>query len=140
MIEIRYAKSQTGLDNMFDFLHISDYIPLPLTEQRNEGTELKFYLSLFKRFNIIDSDVTGVAYFWSTYFTCRYEQFIFKMIYDNDYDLVSFAVDKKFIKQRKFIAESIKSLIEKEGLNTEMNANIRIIDLNSDLSSIPETS
>ena len=131
MIEIRYTKSQAGLDNIFDLFHINDYIPMPLIEQRNEGTELKFYLSLFQKFNIIDSNVNGIAYFWNTYFTCRYNDFVFKMIYDIDYDIVSFAVDKEFIEQREIIAEAIKSLIEKEGLKINMSAKYGIIDVNS---------
>lgn len=133
MIEIRYTKSQAGLNNIFDLFHINDYIPLPLSEQRNEGTELKFYLSLFQRLNILDTTVTGVAYFWNTYFSCRFNDYAFKMIYDNEYDVVSFAVDEKCVEQRQFIAESIKSLVENEGLNTEINSQYGIINLNSDL-------
>lgn len=133
MIEIRYAKSEAGLDNIFDLFHINDYIPMPLKEQRNEGTELKFYLSLFKKFNIIDTHETGVMFFWNTYFTCRFNDIVFKMIYDNEYDIVSFVVDEKCIEQRQFIAESIKSLVEKEGLNTKIDPRYGIIDLNSDL-------
>ena len=134
MIEIRYSKSKSGLDNIFDLFHVNDYIPMPLTEQRNEGTELKFYLSLFKRFDILTSDATGVTYFWNTYFTCCINECYFKMVYDNEYDIVSFAVDEKFIERRQFIAESIKSLIEKEGLNTGISHQLRAIDLNFGLS------
>ena len=132
MIEIRYSKSKAGLDNIFDLFHINDYIPMLLAEQRNEGTELKFYLSLFRRFDILNGDATGVTYFWNTYFTCKINNYVFKIIYDNEYDIVSFAVDEKFIEKRQFIAESIKSLIEKEGLNTDMKLQIRAIDLNPD--------
>ena len=52
MIEILYSKSQAGLDNIFDLLHVNDYIPMPLADQRKEGTKLKFYLSLFRKFNM----------------------------------------------------------------------------------------
>ena len=130
MIEIRYSKSESGLDNIFDLFHISAYIPMPLTEQRNERTELKFYLSLFQRFNMLDTPETGVTLMWNTYFNCRFNDYAFKMIYDNDYDIVSFAVDKKCIEQRRLIAESIKSLVEKEGLNTKVEPRYGIIDLN----------
>ena len=106
MIEIRYSKSKAGLDNIFDLLYINDYIPIPLTEQRKERIELRFYLSLFKKFNMVDSGAAGASYFWNTHFICRYSDFVFKMIYDNDYDIVSFAVDEKFIEQRKNIAEA----------------------------------
>jgi hypothetical protein len=47
------------------------------------------------------------------------------LIYDNEYDIVSFAVDEKYIGQRESIAGYIRSLIEKEGLETR-------IDLGSD--------
>ena len=133
MIEIRYAKSQAGLDNIFDLLYINDYIPMPLAEQHNEGTELKFYLSFFQRFNMLGIPETGVTFFWNTYFTCQFNEYVFKMIYDHEYDTVSFAVDKKFIEQRQFIAGSLKSLIEKEGLNTKINPRCKMIDLNSNL-------
>ena len=93
MIEIRYTKSKAGLDNIFDLFHINDYIPMPLKEQRNEGTELKFYLSLFQRFNMIDSPETGVAFFWNTYFTCRFNDIVFRMIYDNEYDIAGYFID-----------------------------------------------
>ena len=104
MIEIRYSRSQAGLDNIFDLFHINDYIPVPISEQHSEGTELRFYLSLFKRFD----------------FTCQINGLTFKMIYDNEYDTVSFAVDEEFIEQRRSIAEAVRSLVEKEGLNTKI--------------------
>lgn len=121
MIEIRYSRSMAGLDNVFDFYNISDYIQLPAEELRKEGTELRFYLSLFRKFNIIDSDQKGADHIWNTYFTCHINDVVFKLIYDNEYDIVSFAVDEKYIGQRESIAGYIRSLIEKEGLETRID-------------------
>ena len=120
MIEIRYSRSQAGLDNIFDLFHINDYIPVPISEQHSKGTELRFYLSLFKRFDILSPSTTGTKYIWNTHFTCQINGHTFKMIYDNEYDTVSFAVDEEFIEQRRSIAEAVRSLVEKEGLNTKI--------------------
>ena len=67
MIEIRYSRSQAGLDNIFDLFHINDYIPVPISEQHSEGTELRFYLSLFKRFDILSPPTTGTKYIWNIF-------------------------------------------------------------------------
>ena len=58
MIEIKYSKSTAGIDNFFDFDNVQEYIPMSLSELRTDGSILKFYLSLFKKFDIIDKNAT----------------------------------------------------------------------------------
>lgn len=133
MIEIKYFESTAGIDNFFDFFNIQEYIPMSLSELQADGATLKFYLSLFKKFNIIDKNATGISFWWNTSFPCKYNNIEFELIHDNDWDWESFCVQGKYIKDRETIAEAIKSLIETEGMNVVIDQNIDIYDLNKAL-------
>lgn len=130
MIEIKYSKSTAGIDNFFDFNNVHEYIPMSLSELRADGSILKFYLSLFKRFDIIDKNAAGISFWWNTRFPCKYYDIEFEIVYDNDWDIVSFCVNGEYIKDRETIAEALKALIEKEGMNVVIDHNIDIYDLN----------
>lgn len=133
MIEIKYSKSAAGIDNFFEFYNEQEYIPMSLSELRTEGSYLKFYLSLFKKFDIIDKNATGISFWWDTRFPCKYNDIEFELVYDNDWDMESFCVSGKYIKDRETIAEALKSLIETEGMNVVIDHNIDIHDLNKTL-------
>lgn len=133
MIEIKYSKSTAGIDNYFEFFNEQEYIPMSLSELRTNGSRLKFYVSLFKKFNIIDKNATGISFWWNTRFPCKYNDIEFELVYDNDWDRESFCVNGKYIKDRENIAEAIRSLIEKEGMNVVIDRNINIRDLNKAL-------
>ena len=130
MIKIKYEKSSAGIDNLFDFFNEQEYIPMSLLELRKEGSILKFYLSLFKKFNIVDEDVCGVSFEWNTRFPCKYKDIEFELVYDNEWDIVSFCVNEKYINDRETIAEVIKLLIETEGMNVVIEHHIDIYNLN----------
>ncbi len=136
MIEIEYSKSDAGADNFFHLYHIHEYIPMFSPELLEDGLELKFYLSLFRKFNIIEKDASGISFWWNTRFYCKYNEYEFTMVYDNDYGFVDFCVEGKFIKNRETIAEAIKSLVETEGRNVVIDHNIDIYDLNKALFNI----
>lgn len=129
MIEIKYRKSNNGDDNFFDLYNIQEYLPVSSFELLKDDLELKFYLSLFKKFNIIEK-TQGITFWWNTHFHCKYNNYEFTMIYDNDYGFVSFCVKKDFIKNRETIAEAIKSLVEQEGKNVTIDYTVDIYDLN----------
>lgn len=130
MIEIKYSKSTAGIDNFFDFDNVQEYIPMSLSELRTDGSILKFYLSLFKKFDIIDKNATGFSFWWNTRFHCKYNDIEFELVHDNDWDVQSFCVNGKYIKDRETIAEAIKSLIESEGMNVVIDHKADIHDLN----------
>lgn len=133
MIEIKYSKSDAGIDNFFDFFNVHEYIPMSLLELRTDGSILKFYLSLFKKFNIINKNTKGISFWWNTIFPCKYNDIEFELVYDNEWDMVSFCVNGKYIKDREKLSEAIKSLIETEGMNVIIDHNIDIYDLNKTL-------
>lgn len=101
MIEIKYSKSAAGIDNFFEFYNEQEYIPMSLSELRTEGSYLKFYLSLFKKFDIIDKNATGISFWWDTRFPCKYNDIEFELVYDNDWDMERFCVSGKYIKDRE---------------------------------------
>lgn len=130
MIEIKYNKSNAGIDNFFDFYNEQEYIPMSISELRVNGSILKFYISLFKKFNIIAENEHGVSFWWNTRFPCKYNDIEFELVYDNEWDIVSFCVNDEYINDRETLAEAIKSLIETEGMNIVIEHNIAICDLN----------
>ena len=123
VIEIKYGKSAAGIDNFFDFLNVKEYIPMSLSELRADGAVLKFYLALFKKFNIV-GDNTAVSFLWNTRFPCKYNGFEFELVYDNEWDIESFCVKQEYVKDRETIAEAIKALIETEGMNVVIDHNV----------------
>ncbi len=112
MIEIKYNN-----ENSFELLFkLKDYIPQKYFNINKDGSgaELYFYRDLFKHnksFKIIKHELI----IWDIKFFCEYKGIPFKMYYDTDWDLINFAVDTQI--HEKFIAESIKHLLETQKIN-----------------------
>lgn len=112
MIEIRYMKSEAGIDNCFDFLYcLKEYIPKEYINK--DCTELNFYIHILSENGMyIDKEENKHILIWSIHYDCVYNQIPFTMVYDEDYDMVSFAVDKEYLSYKCEIAQHIKQLIE----------------------------
>ena len=121
MIEIKRYKSYAGHDNCFGLsFRLKEYIPPVFFEQHEDGVgaELYFYITLFHKFGIFDCDEKHYhTHIWSTSYNCCYKGIWFDMIYDEDYDDVTFSVALRNIKNIPMIADHIKHLVETHGMN-----------------------
>ena len=124
MIKIQHLKSEAGYNNCFDLLfNLKEYIPNVFFEQHENGVgaEFYFFISLLHKFGMFNCKKEHYhTVIWSTHYDCVYKDIPFTMIYDEDYDIVSFAVSPDDIQHMATIAERIKQLVEDEGLNLEM--------------------
>ena len=121
MIEIKTIRSEAGSDNCFSFCFaLKDYIPGSFFREGEEGAELRFFISLFVKFGIMDKNKAfGENAIWSRHYACHYRGTPFTMVYDMDYDIVSFSVGLPEIEHKGMIAEGIRHLVETEGMNVE---------------------
>lgn len=123
MVEIKYTKSESGYTNCFDItFYLKDYIPNVFFEQHEnwDGVELHFFISLLYKFGMFDCKKEHChRLIWSTAFDCEYNGIPFVMMYDEDYDIVSFSVLPEYIQHMTEIAERIKQLIEEESKNVD---------------------
>ena len=124
MIEIRYTKSESGYDNCFDILfNLKEYIPKVFFEQHEngDGAELYFFISLLHKFGMFDCKKEHYhQIIWSTHYDCIYSGIPFTMIYDEDYDTVSFSVDPENMQHKTMIAERIQQLVKAESKNIDI--------------------
>ena len=124
MIEIRYTKSKSGYDNCFDILfNLKEYIPKVFFEQHEngDGAELYFFISLLHKFGMFDCKKEHYhQIIWSTHYDCIYSGIPFTMIYDEDYDTVSFSVDPENMQHKTMIAERIQQLVKAESKNIDI--------------------
>lgn len=120
MIEIKRMKSEAGYYNCFELsFRLKEYIPPFFFEQHEDGyaAELYFYIALFHKFGILDRDEKHIHQdIWSVRYDCSYNGIWFNMVFDEDYDFVTFAVAPRNIKHIPMIAERIKFLVETEGM------------------------
>lgn len=123
LIQINYLKSEAGYDNCFDLsFPLKEYIPSFFFEENEGGyaAELYFYIALFHKFGILDHDEKHIhTDIWSVRYNCSYNAIWFDMVFDEDYDFVTFAVNPKKIEHIPMIAEHIKHLVETEGRKLE---------------------
>lgn len=124
MIKIRYNQSEIVYKNCFDLhFNLKEYIPNVFFEQHEKGigAELYFYISLLYKFGMFECKKEHYhTLVWSTHYDCAYNDIPFTMIYDEDHDIVSFAVSLENVQNVTIIAERIKQLVEDEGLNLDM--------------------
>ena len=124
MIEIQYTKSKSGYDNCFDILfNLKEYIPKVFFEQHEngDGAELYFFISLLHKFGMFDCKKEHYhQIIWSTHYDCIYSGIPFTMIYDEDYDIVSFSVDPENMQHKTMIAERIQQLVKAESKNIDI--------------------
>ena len=88
MANIIYRKSKAGFDNCFEI----------------EFAEKEVIPSAFYE--------NGSDLIWCRHYPCRFGDIPFTMIYDTDYDTVSFSVEPENCKYREKIAEKLLSLTE----------------------------
>ena len=117
MIQIQYTESKAGLPNCFAFLFpTKDDIPQGYGKISEDSTsaELSYYLDLMNRCGVVDISLeSGYSLIWAKHYDCVYKGYIpFTMLYDEDYDTVSFAVDEKYMNHRAELAEAIRSFME----------------------------
>ena len=124
MIEIQYTKSKSGYDNFFDILfNLKEYIPKVFFEQHEngDGAELYFFISLLHKFGMFDCKKEHYhQIIWSTHYDCIYSGIPFTMIYDEDYDTVSFSVNPENMQHKTMIAERIQQLVKAESKNIDI--------------------
>ena len=124
MIEIQYTKSESGYDNCFGILfNLKEYIPKVFFEQHEngDGAELYFFISLLHKFGMFDCKKEHYhQIIWSTHYDCIYSGIPFTMIYDEDYDTVSFSVDPENMQHKTMIAERIQQLVKAESKNIDI--------------------
>ena len=124
MIEIQYTKSKSGYDNCFDILfNLKEYIPKVFFEQHEngDGAELYFFISLLHKFGMFDCKKEHYhQIIWSTHYDCIYSGIPFTLIYDEDYDTVSFSVDPENMQHKTLIAERIQQLVKAESKNIDI--------------------
>lgn len=116
MVEIKYLKSRAGIVNCFELLYyLRDYIPREFFEKHEDGigAELYFYIRFLNYYGLFDCkkehyhhNIGGCSY------DCFWNGIPFKMVYDEDYDFVSFSVNEQNLIYKEQIAEYIKKLIE----------------------------
>ena len=114
MIEI---KNFDGYPNCFELsFSLKDYIPEKYFKiSSNElGAKLYFYIDLFKQNDLFEPiEKNRKIMIWSLHYQCHLGDIPFTMIYDEDYDFITFASEPEHKTQ---IAEHIKLLVEKQKL------------------------
>ena len=124
MIEIQYTKSELGYDNCFDILfNLKKYIPKVFFEQHEngDGAELHFFISLLHKFGMFDCKKEYYhQLIWSAHYDCIYNGIPFTMVYDEDYDIVSFVVAPENMQHKTMIAERIQQLIKNESKDVDI--------------------
>ena len=111
MVEIRYLKSEAGLDNCFDLLFgpIWYYLPDSYKDIRPDCPEYIYFTWLFKKYNLISGAPEGKEVIWTIHWECSIKGMPFAMLYDRDYDMISFAVDEEHLSLKEPIAEELKT-------------------------------
>lgn len=124
MIEIQYTKSESGYDNCFDILFdLKEYIPQVFFDQHEngDGAELYFFISLLHKFGMFDCKKEHYhQLIWCTLYDCIYSGIPFTMIYDENYDQVSFSIAPENMQHKSMIAERIQQLVKNESKNIDI--------------------
>lgn len=117
MIQIQYTESKAGLPNCFAFsFPTKDDIPYGYdkTSEVGSSAELSYYTDLLNRCEEVTiSSESGHNLIWVKHYDCVYKGYIsFTMVYDKDYDIVSFAINERYMDHRTELAEAIRSFME----------------------------
>ena len=93
-------------------------------QENDEGAELYFFISLLHKFGMFDYKKEHYhQLIWSTHYDCIYNGIPFTMIYDEDYDIVSFSVAPENMQHKTMIAGRIKQLVKNESKNVDILKN-----------------
>ena len=109
MIQINYMRSFSGNSNCFSLL-------FPLKEFTSESiSEREFYLSLLQIAGYFDGKKEHChTMIWSVHYDCICDGIPFTMVYDEDYDDITFAIGLENLQQMPKIAEQLQALVESE--------------------------
>ena len=109
MIQINYMRSFSGNSNCFSLL-------FPLKEFTSESiSEREFYLSLLQKAGYFDGKKEHChTMIWSVHYDCICDGIPFAMVYDEDYDDITFAIGLENLQQMPKIAEQLQALVESE--------------------------
>ena len=107
MVKINYFKDKPFVF-MLDF-KLRDYIPAKYFKSEVDFfAEICFFIDLLRDNEILKS--TGTPRVWNIEFDCVYDETPFKMVFDDDYGFVHFAVE--CVEAKVKIAEALKHLME----------------------------
>ncbi|WP_455529725.1 hypothetical protein [Ruminococcus sp.] len=113
MASIIYMKSKAGYDNCFAIgFSEKEVIPPVFYESGEYGAVLRFFADMLRKEGMMDENENGTELIWCREYPCRFGNIPFTMIYDMDYDTVSFSVEPENCKYRDKIAEKLLSLTE----------------------------
>lgn len=117
MVIIQYTDSKAGLPNCFSFLIPERNYTSQDYDRNSEGstsTELQYFIDLLDCSDMVDiSPKSGYNLIWEKRYDCVYNGHVpFTMVYDEDYDTISFTIDDNYMDRRTELAEAIQSLIE----------------------------
>lgn len=117
MVTINYLRSESGLFNCFAYSFLlKEYIPHKYFQisENGVGAELYYFIDLLKQNNMFDCKKNHYhQMIWSYHYDCIYNRDIpFTMVYDEDYDMVSFSVSEEHMSFKEEIAQAIKSIIK----------------------------
>ena len=113
MIELRILKSEAGKENCFELSFMfKDY--LPKSENSCGWSEYDYYTWLFTKHNLIIGNPNGKTIIYCITWECEINGIRFHMVYDEDYDFMTFSVDEENIPKIQEIGNAIMKLIEQE--------------------------
>lgn len=116
MINIKYFKSDSGVENGFDLsFYLKEYIPQEYYIKYDEDyVEEPFIRDILFENGLYDMAKEHFKlYLTDWFYECKYKEIPFIM-YCDDYGIPSFFVDEKYSFYVHEIAEHIKYLIEKQ--------------------------
>ena len=115
------ARLYAAVDNKYSWL-ASDMDELAEGSDeyiRPDCPEYIYFTWLFKKYNLISGAPEGKEVIWTIHWECSIKGMPFAMLYDRDYDMVSFAVDEEHLSLKEPIAEELKRIIEEEYKRTQ---------------------
>lgn len=84
---------------------------MPVEDKNVDWSCYQYFSWLFKKHGLIVENPDGEVIIYIARWQCEVNGIPFSMVYDEDYDWVTFSVDKDHIKDIPAIADEIKKLI-----------------------------
>ncbi len=111
MIELRILKSEAGIENCFELnFMFRDY--LTKSESSAGWSEYDYYTWLFTKHNLIKGNPQGKTIIYCITWDCEINGIPFRMVYDEDYDFMTFNVEEDYIPKIHEIGNAIIRIIE----------------------------
>ena len=113
MVSIDYRKSKSGYDNCFELnFNEKELIPSVFYKNGERGAALHFFIELLRKADMLAEDEKGEDIIWCRHYKCNMGDIPFTMVYDIEYDTVSFSVEPENCKYREEIAEKLRYSVE----------------------------